>query len=114
MATSNQVGIKQLLEAEQKAQEIVNNARKEKAALLRRAREEAEKEVSAYRAKRQKEYEQKLEDQSKGDTASTDDLRKKADQEIVKIEEALQKNTEKVIELLLNAVKTVELEQKSS
>lgn len=28
MATSNQVGIKQLLEAEQKAQEIVNNARK--------------------------------------------------------------------------------------
>lgn len=37
----------------------------EKAALLRRAREEAEKEVSAYRAKRQKEYEQKLEDVKK-------------------------------------------------
>ena len=77
MATS-QVGIKQLLEAEQKAQEIVNKARKgndslikyyflinkkiniiylDRVALLKQAKEEAEKEVAEYKAKRTIEYE---------------------------------------------------------
>ena len=51
-----QAGIRRLLQAEQKAQELVQKARRDKVAKLKQAKEEAEKEIEAYRAKREAEF----------------------------------------------------------
>eukprot|EP01115_Flamella_aegyptia_P015535 TRINITY_DN96182_c0_g4_i1.p1 TRINITY_DN96182_c0_g4~~TRINITY_DN96182_c0_g4_i1.p1 ORF type:complete len:82 (+),score=18.92 TRINITY_DN96182_c0_g4_i1:61-306(+) len=49
-------GIKQLMKAEEEAQVIISNARKDKSALLKRARIDAENEAKEYEAIKQREF----------------------------------------------------------
>eukprot|EP01104_Vermistella_antarctica_P002657 TRINITY_DN12872_c1_g1_i1.p1 TRINITY_DN12872_c1_g1~~TRINITY_DN12872_c1_g1_i1.p1 ORF type:complete len:129 (-),score=42.60 TRINITY_DN12872_c1_g1_i1:84-428(-) len=77
MAQGGQAGIQQLLKAEQQAQEIVSKARREKTALMKRARDEAEGEVQQYRTQRQNEYTNSIAQ----DTGSADQYTVKVDQE---------------------------------
>jgi V-type H+-transporting ATPase subunit G len=106
MATS-QVGIKQLLEAEQKAQEIVNKARKDRVALLKQAKEEAEKEVAEYKAKRTIEYEAYAKKHLSGTENYTKQLSIQSEEQIRKQEADLKSNSEEVINILLKFVEDV-------
>jgi len=51
-----QAGIQQLLQAEQDAQNVIQKARQEKILLLKRAKEEAEKEIDEYRRSREMQF----------------------------------------------------------
>ncbi|XP_019193230.1 PREDICTED: V-type proton ATPase subunit G 1 [Ipomoea nil] len=64
-----QGGIQLLLAAEQEAQHIVNAAKSAKQARLKQAKEEAEKEIAAFRAHMEAEYQKKLA-QSSGDSGA--------------------------------------------
>uniref|UniRef100_A0A7N0UAJ9 V-type proton ATPase subunit G n=1 Tax=Kalanchoe fedtschenkoi TaxID=63787 RepID=A0A7N0UAJ9_KALFE len=66
---NRQGGIQQLLAAEQEAQQIVNTARNGKMARLRQAKEEAQKEIAAYRSQIELEFQKKLA-QSNGDSGA--------------------------------------------
>jgi len=108
---SSHLGIKQLLEAEQKAQEVVNKARKEKINLLKQAREEADKEIAEYRGRRQREfddYSRKIlegqEDHVKGIQRSTGEAIEKQDKDLaVHKDEVIQMLLKYVVEVSTDA-----------
>mmetsp|Transcript_29426 Transcript_29426/g.74048 ORF Transcript_29426/g.74048 Transcript_29426/m.74048 type:complete len:115 (+) Transcript_29426:76-420(+) len=109
---SSQAGIQQLLQAEQRAQEIVNQARKEKAALVKKARDEAEAEVNKYREERLKQFD----DYSSTRVGSTDEYAKKlaieTEQNIAAVQTGIQSKKQEVIDMLLKSVANASLEVK--
>jgi len=107
MAASSQLGIKQLLEAEGKAQEIVNKARKDKVALIKQAHDEAEKEVAEYRAKRNKEFEAFSRTHLSGTDMYTKQLAVQTDEQISKASIDIKSHAEEVIDFLLKVVADV-------
>ncbi|CAH9129978.1 unnamed protein product [Cuscuta epithymum] len=68
-SSRGQGGIQLLLAAEQEAQQIVNAARSAKQARLKQAKEEAQKEISEFRAHMESEFQKKL-TQSSGDSGA--------------------------------------------
>jgi len=105
---SNQLGIKQLLEAETKAQEIVTKARKEKTALLKQAKDEADKDIAEYKTKKQKEFQDYSSKHLDGTTAIAQQLSASTAEQITKIQKEQVANGEKVIDLLLKFVSDVD------
>ncbi|KAJ7532883.1 hypothetical protein O6H91_13G023900 [Diphasiastrum complanatum] len=100
-------GIQQLLAAEQEAQRIITNARNAKMARLRQAKEEAEREVAAYRAQRESEFRKKLA-QSSGDSgANMKRLDSETATKIKHLTEEASKVSSDVTALLLKYVTTV-------
>ncbi|KAJ7518252.1 hypothetical protein O6H91_21G061300 [Diphasiastrum complanatum] len=102
-------GIQQLLVAEQEAQSIVANARNAKMARLRQAKEEAEREVAAFRVKLENDFRKKLAESS-GDTGVN---KKRLDIETVlkiqHLESEASKVSSEVTTLLLHYVTTVKI-----
>jgi len=109
MATG-QLGIKQLLDAEQKAQEIVNTARKEKIALLKKAQDDAEREINEYRAQRQKEFENYERTHLAGTQGYQTQLAISTEEQIKILDVQLKKGGDKVIEMLLKTVQEVHID----
>ncbi|KAL2634572.1 hypothetical protein R1flu_006051 [Riccia fluitans] len=102
-------GIQLLLAAEQDAQRIVSSARAAKTQRLRQAKEEAEREIAAYRAQRDAEYNSKKQ-QSSGSVDSN--LKRLEEETDVKIEQLKQEASEKshdVTNYLLKFVTTVKV-----
>eukprot|EP00924_Labyrinthula_sp_SR-Ha-C_P008317 maker-scaffold_11-snap-gene-9.45-mRNA-1 protein AED:0.00 eAED:0.00 QI:85/1/1/1/1/1/3/535/115 len=102
MADSFQV----LKKAEDEAFAIVDAARKERARKMKMAKVEAEKEIEKYRAKQMEEVEvlrQKVAAETRDDSIS-----KQTAQKLDKIKEDTEKNKQKVIDLLIEAVLSVE------
>jgi len=105
-----QAGIRRLLQAEQKAQELVQKARRDKVAKLKQAKEEAEKEIEAYRAKREAEFAEYAGQFSTSGEDYNKNLEQKTDTEIKELQEAAVSGKEAVIALMLDAVKKVDLD----
>lgn len=61
-------GIQKLLQAEQAAQAVIQKARMEKSAKIKKAQQEAEKEVGEYKTQREDAYKSMME-QGRGDAA---------------------------------------------
>merc|ERR1711934_417194 len=102
-----QLGIQQLLNAEQDAQLIVNQAREAKGQMIKKARDEALQEVEQYRKAKQDEFARLVQEQ----TSTTDDnsaqLAQTTDAEIQVILGQANAKGEDVISLLLKAVQDV-------
>jgi len=102
-----QEGIKSLLAAEQEAQNVISRARADKAALLKSAREEGEKEVSQYRDQREAQFQ----DYCKKHLSSKDDfsnqLAAKTQKEIDEMNAAVGNKGNDVVQMLLAAVNDV-------
>eukprot|EP01112_Ceratiomyxa_fruticulosa_P009156 TRINITY_DN2389_c0_g1_i1.p1 TRINITY_DN2389_c0_g1~~TRINITY_DN2389_c0_g1_i1.p1 ORF type:complete len:108 (+),score=22.14 TRINITY_DN2389_c0_g1_i1:138-461(+) len=105
---SSQVGIQQLLQAEQRAQEIIARARKEKTILLKQAKDDADRDIAAYRAQREAQFQ----DYARKHTGSTDEYTKSLSRDtaiqIEQINKDSSDNREKVIQLLLDSVSNVQ------
>lgn len=102
-----QNGIQLLLAAEQEAQSIVNAARNEKLARLKQAKDEAEKEVAAFRAQMEREFQQKLA-QSSGDSgANVKRLDKETAAKIDNLKAEASRISQDVVQMLLKHVTTV-------
>jgi len=109
-AAKSQFGIQQLLQAEQRAQQIVDSARKEKVSKLRAAREEAEAEIAAYRSQREAQYQKYRTEHLSNTTAYVDALEGTTGTQIMRINTDVSENEHKVIKLLLDCVTDVKIE----
>ncbi|XP_038904095.1 V-type proton ATPase subunit G1-like [Benincasa hispida] len=107
MATRGQGGIQQLLAAEQEAQHIVNAARNAKLARLKQAKEEAEKEIAAYRAQVEAEFQRKLSESSGDSGANVKRLEIETDEKIYQLKEESARISHDVVNMLLKHVTTV-------
>ncbi|KAK0585795.1 hypothetical protein LWI29_034076 [Acer saccharum] len=108
MASSRgQGGIQQLLAAEQEAQLIVNAARNEKLIRLKQAKEEAEKEIAAYRAQMEREFQRKVAESSGDSGANVKRLEKETDARIHHLKAESEKISDGVVQMLLKHVTSV-------
>ncbi|KAI9086357.1 hypothetical protein K1719_031811 [Acacia pycnantha] len=102
-----QGGIQQLLAAEQEAHQIVNAAKNEKLARLKQAKEEAEKDISEYRAHVEYEFQKKL-DESSGDSgANVKRLEQETESKINHLKTQAERISQDVVSMLLKHVTTV-------
>jgi len=104
MSAQNSAGIQTLLDAEREASKIVQKAREYRTKRVREARDEAKKEIEAYRANKEAEYKEFEAQHTQGNKAAEDEANKEADAKIVEIRNAGKKGQDKVTQDLLSAV----------
>lgn len=100
-------GIQLLLAAEQEAQRIVNAAREAKMARLRQAKEEAEKEIVAFRAQMEAEYQRKVAESSGDSGANVKRLEQETEAKIAHLKTEGTRIAQDVVQMLLKHVTTV-------
>ncbi|EPE08118.1 v-type atpase [Ophiostoma piceae UAMH 11346] len=104
MSAQNSQGIQTLLDAEQKAAQIVQKAREFRTKRVREARDEARKEIDAYKAQKEAEFKAFEAEHSQGNKAAEEVANKEADVKIVEIKAAGKKSQAVVVKDLLAAV----------
>lgn len=89
--------IQTLLEAEEAAKSVIDSARRDRDARLRQATVEADREINAYRDRREAEYQAQL-DALKGDAGNvSDQIARDAENAVKETLEASKKNKQKVL-----------------
>ena len=96
-----------MLAAEQEAQHIVNAARNAKLARLKQAKEEAEKEIAAYRAQVESDFQRKLAESSGDSGANVKRLEIETDEKIYHLKEESARISPDVVNMLLKHVTSV-------
>ncbi|KAK9819079.1 hypothetical protein WJX81_002296 [Elliptochloris bilobata] len=107
--SAGQDGIQRLLAAEQEAQKIVATARKAKADRLRQAKQEAEREVKAYKAQREEQYQKRIADDSTSSGSTVKRLEADATAQVKGIEKSIAAKKKEVVDTLLEHVIKVKL-----
>eukprot|EP00884_Botryococcus_braunii_P017243 jgi/Botrbrau1/4201/Bobra.0044s0006.1 len=107
--STGQDGIQRLLAAETEAQQIVAKARKAKADRLKQAKAEAEKEIKAYKAQREEQYQKRIAEDSTNSGANIKRLEKEAGDAVAAVQANVTKNKQKVLDTLLGFVTDVQL-----
>lgn len=108
---AGQDGIQRLLAAEQEAQKIIAQARKEKSERLKQAKREAEKEIAAYRQQREEAYKKQISDDSSNSGANVKRLDKESSEAMHEIQQNISKKKKEVLDQLLSYVTTVKLQK---
>ncbi len=106
---SDDDGFKQLLAAEEKAKEKVAAVRKERAVLMKKAEDEAQAEIDAYRAQRQTAYNEQVKVHSGATDERTRALLVSAQHEKDLVAANAKKNKHLVIDMLVKTATTVDL-----
>jgi len=104
---SDDDGFKQLLAAEEKAKEKVAAVRKERQVLLKRAEDEAQGDIDAYRAQRQAAYDAKVQEHSSVTDERSKQLLATSQLEKEAVAENAAKHKQTVIDMLLAATTRV-------
>ncbi|KAL1891285.1 hypothetical protein Sste5346_007745 [Sporothrix stenoceras] len=104
MSAQNSTGIQTLLDAEQKAAQIVQKAREFRTKRVREARDEARKEIDEYKAQKEAEFKKFESEHTQGNKAAEEEANREADAKIVEIKAAGKKSQDKVVKDLLAAV----------
>ncbi|EEF32812.1 V-type proton ATPase subunit G 1 [Ricinus communis] len=102
-----QNGIQLLLAAEQEAQHIVNAARSQKMARLKQAKEEAEKDIAAFRAHMEAEFQRKVAESSGDSGANVKRLEQETDTKIHHLKIEASRISYDVVQMLLKHVTSV-------
>ncbi|KAJ4294711.1 hypothetical protein N0V88_004945 [Collariella sp. IMI 366227] len=90
-----------LIQAEREASKIVQKDRTKR---VREARDEAKKEIEAYKAKKEAEFKKFESEHTQGNKSAEEEANREADAKIQEIRTAGKKNQDKVINDLLSAV----------
>ncbi|KAL4438188.1 hypothetical protein ABPG77_010549 [Micractinium sp. CCAP 211/92] len=104
---AGQDGIQRLLAAEQEAQAIVQKARKAKADRLKQAKDEAEREIAAFKAEREADFKRKVSDHGSSSQDTSVRLAEESSRAVAHIQDAVQQKKKEVLELLMHHVTTV-------
>ena len=100
-------GIQKLLQAEQAAQAVIQKARMEKSEKIKKAQQEAEKEVAEYKAQREDGYKSLME-QGRGDAAGRlSALEAETKASISQIQQSVSTRKGAVVECIVKWVTTV-------
>jgi len=105
---AGQDGIQRLLAAEQEAQAIVAKARQAKAERLKEAKEEAERDVAAYKKEREEEFSKKIADDSSSNKENASRMHAESEKAVEAIQKSIASKKEEVLKMLLSQVETVE------
>ncbi|CAK7272311.1 hypothetical protein SEPCBS57363_005068 [Sporothrix epigloea] len=103
MSAQYSSGIQTLLDAEQKAAQIVQKVRTKR---VREARDEARKEIEEYKAQKETEFKQFESEHTQGNKAAEEEANREAEAKIKEIQAAGKKSQDKVVKDLLAAVLT--------
>ncbi|KAK7747626.1 hypothetical protein SLS62_009037 [Diatrype stigma] len=101
MSAQNSAGIQTLLDAEREASKIVQKVRTKR---VREARDEAKKEIDAYRKTKEEEFKKFEAEHTQGNKEAEAEANKEADVKIQEIQTAGKKSQAKVVDDLLKAV----------
>ncbi|KAI1814412.1 vacuolar ATPase [Poronia punctata] len=104
MSAQNSTGIQTLLDAEREASKIVQQARELRTKRVREARDEAKKEIEAYRQAKEEEFKKFEAEHTKGNKDAEDEANREADENIKEIKQAGKQHQAKVVEDLLKGV----------
>ncbi|KAI2640200.1 vacuolar ATPase [Xylaria nigripes] len=104
MSAQNSTGIVTLLDAEREAAKIVQKARELRTKRVREARDEAKKEIDAYRKSKEEEFKKFEAEHTKGNKQAEDEANKEADAKIKEIQAAGKNNQARVVADLLKGV----------
>ncbi|CAM6104986.1 unnamed protein product [Calypogeia fissa] len=102
-------GIPLLLAAEEDAQHIVGNARAARTQRLRQAKDEAERDIAAYRSERNSDFYKNQEVSSGSVDSTVKRLEKDTDNKIQALKEEAMKVKESVSNILMHYVTTVSI-----
>ncbi|KAI1079791.1 vacuolar ATPase [Whalleya microplaca] len=100
-SAQNSAGIQTLLDAEREASKIVQKVRTKR---VREARDEAKKEIEAYRKAKEEEFKKFEAEHTQGNKQAEDEANKEAEVKIKEIQAAGKKSQGKVADDLLKAV----------
>ncbi|KAI0207003.1 vacuolar ATPase [Astrocystis sublimbata] len=103
-SAQNSAGIQTLLDAEREASKIVQKARELRTKRVREARDEAKKEIDAYRQSKEDEFKKFEAEHTQGNEQAEGEANKEADEKIKEIQTLGKKNQTKVIDDLLKGV----------
>lgn len=106
---AGQDGIQRLLQAEQEAQAIVSRARKSKSERLKQAKDEADKEIAAYKAQRERDFQSKIATDSSSSQENVTRLGEESSKAVSAVQASIQERKQEVLKLLLDHVTTVKL-----
>ncbi|KAK6602881.1 V-type ATPase [Botrytis cinerea] len=107
MSAQNSAGIQTLLDAERDAQKIVQKgelAREYRTKRVKEARDEAKKEIDAYRQEKEDEFKKFEAEHTSGNKKAEEDANKDSENQLKEIKEAGKKGESQVISDLLKAV----------
>merc|ERR1712083_336309 len=108
MAQGRSDGIQKLMQAEQKAAQIVAEARKERTERLKSARNEAMKEIDTFRAQKQKELDEMQQKMAAVNTSHSE-LQQETQQKIQDLSQMFKENVADSIQILLAKVGEVDI-----
>eukprot|EP00887_Chlorella_sp_A99_P007589 scaffold28.g7589.t1 len=108
---AGQDGIQRLLAAEQEAQAIVQKARQAKAARLKQAKDEAEREIVAYKAEREAEFKHKVATDSSSSQENVVRLADESARAVGAINKSIQARKADVLGMLLGHVTAVKFQK---
>ncbi|KAI2618293.1 vacuolar ATPase [Hypomontagnella submonticulosa] len=103
-SAQNSAGIQTLLDAEREASKIVQKAREFRTKRVREARDEAKKEIDAYRKAKDEEFKKFEAEHTQGNKQAEDEANREADAKIKEIQAAGKKGQAQVVDELLKAV----------
>ncbi|OAA66657.1 Vacuolar (H+)-ATPase G subunit [Niveomyces insectorum RCEF 264] len=103
-SAQNSTGIQTLLDAEQKAAHIVQKAREFRTKRVKEARDEARKEIEAYRAQKEAEFKKFEAEHTQGNKTAEEEANREAAAKIKEIQATGKKSQDKVVKDLLHAV----------
>ncbi|KFM27383.1 V-type proton ATPase subunit G [Auxenochlorella protothecoides] len=104
---AGQDGIQRLLASEKEAQSVVAKARKARTDRLKQAKDEADREVQAYKAQREEDFKRRQTDDSSASEESARNLIEEAEATVRSVQQSIQDKKEDVLKLLLKHVTTV-------
>merc|ERR1719216_654147 len=108
MAQGRSDGIQKLMQAEQKAAQIVAEARKERTERLKSARNEAMKEIDTFRAQKQSELDEMQQKMAAVNTSHSE-LQLETQQKIEDLQQRFKENVAESIQILLQKVGEVDI-----
>merc|ERR1712196_207741 len=100
-------GIKELLQAEKDAAQIVGDAKGKRQETMKRAKDDAQKEIAEYKAKREAEFKAYESKHSSGGSSSSEKLAQHPKEAIADLQKEAESNRGKVVDLLVKYVTTV-------
>merc|ERR1712048_460385 len=103
MASQTQ-NIQKLLQAEKRAQDVINAAKAKKAQRMRQAKDEAKQEVLQFKSQREIEF-KTMEQQTLGDRSNAEnDFQQRTAENIYRMQQDVQRNEGIVVDFLVNLV----------
>eukprot|EP01130_Rhizamoeba_saxonica_P018979 TRINITY_DN9700_c0_g1_i1.p1 TRINITY_DN9700_c0_g1~~TRINITY_DN9700_c0_g1_i1.p1 ORF type:complete len:124 (-),score=35.86 TRINITY_DN9700_c0_g1_i1:70-408(-) len=102
-------GMQMLLSAERQAQSIINDARRERLAMLKQAKEEARGDISVFKAEKREEFREFRDNNASGNHSAKKSLKKQSREHRRAITEQIEGNKQEVIDLLFELVTNVEV-----